>query len=289
MPARSLPLRGLGTARRIGGVDPWTVVGPVRRGRAARRRGTLLAALLLVIAAPLGAQIDIETLRREEPPAGTSGSLGGDLTVRTGNVDFVAIGLSARMSVVGDRVTTLVVGDGGIGFLDRDRFASSGLLHYRRTYRLRPWVSPEWYGQANYDRAQLLLLRALVGAGVRTAVARGPWGALGAGTAVMLEHERLELPDSAAHPPRTTVARSSTFLALRLVPGEQIVITSTSYVQPRFADPGDVRVLESFRLASPIGEALSLTVSFDLRFDARPPDGIARLDTTLRTGVTYTY
>jgi len=260
------------------------------RGRPALRAAVLLAMVGLQLpVSALHAQVNIEALRRNDPPPGRSGSFGGDLTVRTGNVDFVQVGLSGRHYIVSDAHTTLVVGDGGIGLLGRSRFASSGLIHYRRTYRYRAYLSPEWYGQVNYDRAQLLRFRTVAGAGIRTAVAQGGWGQFGAGTALMLEHERLALPDTAVHPQRTTVVRSSSFLTLRLVPGEQIVLTSTTYAQPALADFGDLRLLESFRLASPIGELLSLTVSFDLRFDSEPPDGIARLDTTLRTGLTYTY
>lgn len=235
------------------------------------------------------AQVNIEALRRDDPPLGRSGSFGGDFTMRTGNVDFVQLGFSGRHYVVSEDLTTLIVGNGGIGLLGRSRFASSGLLHYRRTYRWHDWISPEWYGQANYDRAQLLRFRLVGGAGLRTAVARGPWGQFGAGTALMLEHERLALSDSALHPRQTMVVRSSSFLTLRVTSGEGFVLTSTTYVQPDIQVFRDVRLLENLRLASSITESVALTVSFNVRYDSRPPDGIARVDTVLRTGVTYTY
>lgn len=253
----------------------------------------LRVALLVLVALPLpsraSAQINVEALRRDDPPPGYSGTLGGDLTVRTGNVDFVQLGLEARLYHVTERVTTLMVADGGLGFLRSSRFASSGLAHYRQTYAYRPYLSPEWYAQLNYDRSQQLTFRALVGAGGRTEFASGDWGEFGAGSALMFEHERLSLPDTAFHPPRTTTMRWSNFLTLRVVPSETLVITSTTYAQPEFGDPGDIRVLENFRLATSVTDALSLTVSFSLRYDSVPPDGIAPLDTTLRTGVTYTY
>jgi hypothetical protein len=237
----------------------------------------------------LSAQVNIEALRPAGLPEGRSGSFTGNLTVRTGNVDFVQIDFAGRHNVVGERITTLLVLDGGIGLLGRSRFASSGLFHWRQTLRLREWLSPEWYAQVNYDRAQLLRFRMLGGTGVRGTLTEGAWGEVGAGTAVMLEHERLALPDSAVHPQRTTVVRSSTFLTVRAAANDNFVVTSTTYVQPEFRNPGDVRVLENLRLASSITESLALSVSFDLRFDSDPPDGISRLDTTLRTGVTYTY
>jgi hypothetical protein len=235
------------------------------------------------------AQVNVEALRSEDPPEGRSGTFGGDLSVKTGNVDFVQLGLSTRLNHVSPRATQLLVADGGFGFLSRSRFASSGLLHYRVTYNAWHGIQPEWYGQLNYERPQLLDLRAVAGAGARTSFAGGAWGRFGAGSSLTLEHERLALPDTARHPRRTTTLRWSNFLTLRVVPSETMVITSTSYLQPEFRNPADVRVLENLRLRASVTETLALVVAFDLRYDSRPPDGIARLDTSLRTGLTYQY
>ncbi|MDH3271838.1 MAG: DUF481 domain-containing protein [Gemmatimonadota bacterium] len=255
-----------------------------------RTRYLLLAAFSIHLLPSLAAaQIDIESQRGDDLPVGISGTMGGDLTVRTGNVDFVQVGLQARLYDVRESVTTLLVGDGGFGFLGSSRFASEGLAHLRQTYPFRRYLSPEWYTQINYDRSQLLTFRALLGGGARTFFASGSWGDFGAGSALMFEHERLSLPDSASHPDRTTTLRWSNFLTLRVVPTPGLVVTSTTYAQPEFANPGDVRVLGNVRLATAVTEALSLTVSFNLRYDSDPPDGIAALDTTLRTGVTYSY
>ena len=234
-------------------------------------------------------QINVEALRSDDPPIGHSGSFGGDFSIRTGNVDFVALDFRARLYTVSDTETRLLVGNGGVGFIDRSRFASSGLLHYRRTYtRVSQYFSPEWYGQVNYDRSQLLTFRGVGGGGGRTSFARGEWGNFGAGSALMLEYERLSLPDLALHPEETMTIRWSNFLTLRVVPTENLVITSTTYIQPAVGDFGDRRTLENLQIAATITDNLSLTISFDLRHDTGPPDGISALDTRLRTGVTYT-
>jgi hypothetical protein len=253
--------------------------------------GALLGLTLAFLAqTPVAAQVNIESLRREDPPPGLSGSLGGDLTITTGNVDFVQMNANGRLTHVRGDLTTLMIGEGGVGFLGKNRFASSGLLHLRQTRWMRPWLAPEWYAQTNYDRPQRLEFRGLVGAGVRTEFARGGWGRFGAGTSLMLEHERLTLPDSALDDARTTTLRNSTFVTLWVVPGETVVITSTTYIQPAIRNAsGDTRVLENLRVSTSVTDRLDLTVTFDLRYDSGPPDGIDALDTRLRTGVTYTY
>jgi hypothetical protein len=253
-------------------------------------RTLLLAALLLALHAPLSAQINIESLRRDDAPEGLSGSLGGDLNITTGNVDFVSVNLNARLTRVQGTLTELLVGQGGLGFLGRNRFATSGLVHYRQTYRLTEWIGPEWYAQTDYDRSLLLDLRVLVGSGARLDFARGSWGRFGAGVSLMLEHEQMDLPPTAVHPTRTTEIRNSTFVSLRIVPGEHLVVSSTTYLQPALSDVAeDLRVLENLRIATSLTDRLALTVTFDLRYDSDPPDGISSLDTRTRMGVTFTY
>ncbi len=249
----------------------------------------LVAALPSTLPMPVSAQVNVEALRQEEPPLGRSGTFGGNLTVRTGNVDLVQVDLNARLYRVTESVTRLIVGSGGLGLQGGDRFASSGLVHYRETYRYNDLISPEWYGQLNYDRPQLLDFRFVTGGGARTSFASGEWGQFGMGAALFFEHERLDLPDDAVHDNETTNIRGSYFLTLRLVPSENLVITSTTYLQPIIGNWGDLRTLANLRLATSITDELDLTVSFDLRYDSRPPDEISALDTRLRTGIRYAY
>ncbi len=265
----------------------------------ARRTGliltTVVVAVLVAIAVGLApekvsAQVNVESLRPDDLPFGRSGTISGDLAARSGNVDFIALDLSARLYDVREGSTRLMVGSGGVGFLDKSRFASAGLLHYRVTYtNLHPDISPEWFGQINYDRPLLLNFRMVGGGGIYGGFDDGSWGDFGGGSALMLEQEWLSLPDTAAHPDQTLALRWSNYLSLRILVSETTVITSTSYIQPELGAFGDFRVLENFRLATKITDELALTVSFDLRYDSRPPDGLDALDARLRTGITYSY
>ena len=97
------------------------------------------------------------------------------------------------------------------------------------------------------------------------------------GVSLMVEHERLDLPDVAIHDDQTTTIRWSYFVTLRLVPNENLVITSTTYLQPKFDTLGDLRTLENLRVAVSVTDELDLTISFDLRYDSRPPDLISDL------------
>jgi len=254
--------------------------------RWARLTGVLLPAFVLASfgALPAAAQVNIEALRRDTLPPGFSATLGADFSARTGNVDLVQLRIVGRSDFIAGRTTVFLVGNTAVGLLSSTRFLSTGLLHLRQSYAVRPWLLSESFAQVNYDRARLLELRDLVGAGVRARLANNARARVWVATGVMFEHERLDLPAGAVHPARVSVLRSSSYGALRVRPAGNLVLASTTYVQPRFDHPEDVRVLEDFALSVAVSRAFTITVSFDLHYDSRPPDDIASLDTTLLSG-----
>jgi Protein of unknown function, DUF481 len=253
-----------------------------------------MAALLPMVAivrfaVPAAAQVNIEAMRRDTLPPGFSTTIGADFAARTGNVDLVQLGIVGRADFIARRTTVFLVGNTNIGLLDSTRFLSAGLLHLRQSYAVRPWLRPESFAQINYDHSRLLRVRGLVGAGVRVRLANSAHARVWAATGVMFEHERLDLPDSAVHPARVSVLRSSSYAALRLRAASNLVIASTTYVQPRVDRPEDVRVLENFALSVLVSRAFTIALSFDLRYDSRPPDGIESLDTALQSGIRVTF
>ena len=70
---------------------------------------TLPITLPATLPIPASAQVNVEALRQEDPPLGRSGTFGGDLTVRTGNVQLVQLNLNARLYKVTETVTRLIV------------------------------------------------------------------------------------------------------------------------------------------------------------------------------------
>jgi putative salt-induced outer membrane protein YdiY len=258
----------------------------VRERRARSRSLFLITACVLAPILPTAAQVNIEALRRDTAGPGFSGTLGAELAVQTGNTELVNLGIRGRTDYRGGRLTTFLVGEATLGLLKGRQFTSTGLAHFRQAYALQPRLEPEWYAQVNYDKPRLIDRRALLGAGFRFRIGQRQGIRLWTGTGLMLEHEQLGLPSSATHPAETTVIRSSNYLSLRLTGGETFLLTSTTYLQPMIAEPGDVRILENLALVVGITSGVGLTVRFDLRYDSRPPDTIRSLDTSLLTGVT---
>ena len=105
------------------------------------------------------------------------------------------------------------------------------------------------------------------------------------GSGYMFEYERLELPDTASHPRTASVHRWSSYLTSRLSAGARTTVVATVYGQPRFDEIADFRILSDVSLAVSITRTLSLSISFELRYDSRPPDDVVSLDTQLTNGI----
>lgn len=236
-----------------------------------------------------GAQVNIESLRPGGDALGWSGTAALELSVRTGNVEIAQFTLTGRVNRVGPRAHSFLIASGDLGFQAGERFSNASLVHLRHAYAVSPRFQPEAYVQLNYNKPQRLDLRWLAGAGLRLGVHHDARRLVWFGTGAMFEHERIDLDPPAVHPRRTSVVRWSSYLAARFTFPREVVLTATSYLQPRIDAFRDTRNLTKLDLAVPLSERVGLTVSYDLRYDSRPPDGVTSLDTALKTGVSAAF
>lgn len=234
-------------------------------------------------------QVNIEALRSAATDTGFSGTVGLNLVLRTGNVELLQLDVDGRVDYTTSHSTTFLLGRGGIGLLGSDRFSNAGLIHLRHGRDLSHFVFPEAFAQWNYDEKRLLDFRALMGGGIRLGIVQRDDIGLWIGVGYMYEHERLDLPPAAVHPTTTSVHRASNYVVVRVAGGSQFVLASTSYIQPKLDELGDIRLLSDLDLAVTISRRLSLLVRVDMRYDSRPPDEIARLDTSLKNGLSLAF
>jgi hypothetical protein len=233
----------------------------------------VVALLLLALTAPLQAQVNIETYRgRQGITGGARFSLSSDL----GNVDVVNSDGAGYITVNAKNSVFLGVFKGGVGFLGGKSFANSGVLHLRWTFVANPRYQPELFAQADYAKPRRLDDRALAGAGLRFNAYEAEKSSLSFGSALMWEHEGLDLVPGDQHPATTDLVRWSTYVNLSLQ--GKIGFATTAYVQPALSDPGDVRVLGTAELSTPIIGPLRQTTSVDFRIDSAPPQGVEKED-----------
>ncbi len=250
-------------------------------------RNTLMAAALLTASfgAPAAAQINIERLRLEDDRQGLIGSVSVAVNFQTGNTEKRRGDGKVRLDLQRPESHSFLVLNGDFDWTAGANVSNKGLAHVRHIHQPGARVSPEAFGQINYDKARSLDLRALVGAGAQVVLTERDRGRASLGLAYMFEREELDLPPGSTHPGETSHHRVSSFLALSFEPRPGLALASTSYVQPRLDAFSDVRVLSQSQLAVQLLGPLSLDLTLNLAYDADPPDEIESLDVSLRTGV----
>lgn len=263
------------------------------------RAGALVAAAAcLPLIAPLDAAaqiVNVQPLLGTAESEGLGGEAAGSLDWKTGNI---------RMLVVGGRGTVrLTRGPSHVFLLMSGRYVSAGgkdferhvMEHLRFRRDLAGWLGVEGFTQHEFNQFRRLRLRGLLGAGPRVSLQAGRALHAAMGTAYMLEHERLDwaldgqgaLLDDAGE--RATNHRWSSYLSLNAVAGQRFQFTQTVYVQPRFDDLGDLRLLGEAAVRVWVVSRFSLSLSALLAWDRRPPLEVEPFDTAVLLSLEWAF
>ena len=234
--------------------------------------------LLLLCACQVQAQVNIENYRGKK---GMTGDANYSLNSDIGNVDVVNTGGAGNITINTENTTILGVYKGGIGFQGGKRFANNGVLHLRYTWSGYPVYQPEGFFQGDYARSRKLDWRTLVGAGMRFNIRREEKWSFSVGNSIMWEREHLDLSSTDPHPDFTSEVRSSNYINLYLQ--DRITLSTTAYYQFILTDPGDVRILGTTELTTPIIGPFHQKTSMDFRTDTDPPLGVKKTDVKLST------
>ena len=202
---------------------------------------------------------------------------------REGNTAVRLLRLSGNGSYRTDASLVLFLARGEIGEKRGERFASAVFEHVRYRHRLAPHWQVEGFVQHEYDEFRRLSLRALVGTGLRFEWRFGERGLVAVGTAAMAELERLRDGEPEDAGGTAFAPRSSSYLSVEVALDERVELKETLFVQPRFDDPRDVRILNETTLSVRVRRRVTLPTSFTVRHDSEPPEGVKSTDTALRT------
>jgi len=234
--------------------------------------------LLLLFGSSVQAQVNIENYRGKK---GVTGALRFSLSSDLGNVDVVSSDGAGHITANTSKGIFLGVFKGGVGFLGGKRFANSGVLHLRWTGIARGRYQPELFVQGDYAKSRRLDRRTLAGAGFRFSAYETESFTLAVGSAMMRERETLNLLPTDRHTASTELTRWSNYINLSL--NGRIDFATTAYIQPALGDMGDMRILGTAELVTPIIGPLQQTTSVNFRIDSAPPLGVEKEDFKLGT------
>lgn len=248
------------------------------------------AALLFSVsfAYPASGQINTEKLRSFDVD-GFATTLGGDVSLESGNADLFEIGVRSRFDARQGRHYGFLTGEVRYGEEDGQTFRDRSFAHLRYTYRVLPWLVPETFTQVQDDGFKLLQLRVLYGLGVRLRYIDTDRIKVFQGTTPMYEYENLDGSRVVEHPTTVSTVRWSNYVNVRLRISDTTYLINTVYVQPVVGDAADYRVLDEASLGIKITKHVLLRVAFVLNYDSEPPDNVEGLDIALRNGLEVTF
>ncbi len=239
---------------------------------------------LLLLAANVVAQVNVEDQRLERKKTGFSGSVSLSVELERGNSELTEIGFQPQFVYRYFSSQWFMLNSYSFVETRESSVINEGFSHLRYNYDLTPIVVLEALTQVQYNREQDLRDRILLGAGLRfELIKRAPFN-LAIGVTGMYEYEELEASRDIIRTPR-----NSDYVAVRWRANERVSISNTVYVQPAFDDISDIRVLDNFALTAGLSNWLALTLAVEYRYDSEPPDGIREYDLSLKNGLTVKF
>lgn len=259
------------------------------------RAGFRWAVWVLIVSTSVGsrAQVNVETLKKDPFQPGWGAIFESSFAVSAGNVNVVDLGGSAKVQHqtvfapddtaedaapwVQNRLS--IISNLRFAQNNGEPFISQGFGFLRLTHMWTHRFGSDFFSQAQFNKFLRLQERLLLGAGVRFEIIHTlPWQ-LSAGTAYMLEHEKINVEPGAPDDPNRLSHRSANYVTARTIQLDgQIMIQNTFYLQPRFDAPSDFRLLDELELAVKLTGLLSIGLTTNFLFNSAPPTGVQKSD-----------
>jgi hypothetical protein len=255
------------------------------RRRPVSRPVPLLLALAVVASSPsASAQIsNVQPLLAKEAEPGASGALEGSLDWRTGNVSLLIFSGSLITRYRRGRHLLFFLARGDETLSAGDRILFKHLEHLRYRVDVVGPVQMEVFGQVEQDQARRVWPRALGGGGPRLTLIGSENLDLAVAAAYMLEYQHIRATGQADDGNDELAHRLSSYVVLTVRASSILKLGETFYVQPRFDDASDLRLLSETELLVAITDHLALKSALYVAYDSSPPLGIHHLDTGLKT------
>jgi len=223
-------------------------------------------------------QVNVEVVRGDANRQGISGRVEANVTGNTGNTEGVIAGGSGRLQYRRRKHLVFFHAAGGYTRLNHSTSVERFLFHARYNYEIAPWVWLEAFGQVEHDAFRRLTNRELLGAGWRFRLVETEAIDLFYGTSYMSESENVNLADSDPHQSLTLAHRWNHYLTFSASLSQRLDTGFTAYVQPRFDQFSDYRILHESFFEVGISDVVSTRLSTWMRYDSDPPQDVKKAD-----------
>jgi hypothetical protein len=249
---------------------------------------TLRILLLLfgIIGQLATAQINTEALRKNLDEEGLQGQLSFDLSLNSGNSEYLKLKLSPRIDYFFTPFSAFLVGSYQRGIQADKVFINKGFLHARFMRDLFRQHQVEFFIQKEFNDFIKLNDRDLIGSGLRFQIInvnddqRTVHFFLGSG--LMWEHEVLVL---SADNLEETQLRSTNYISVNWKENERFHLIAIAYFQQSLERGTDYRVLSDTSLIFKLTDNVVFRVSLNYRLDNEPPVDVKKYDLELSNGL----
>ncbi len=247
---------------------------------------TILIATLWLISIGASAQIiNIEKKRLGSVENGWHGNIDFHFKYTNNTRKIWEFGNRAAFQYHKDKNNYLFITDLKLIRKDHEDLINKGYGHFRYNHLFKDSgnVSLEGFAQVQYNGVQKIKFRSLNGAGLRMKVLGNDTINLNFGTAAMFEHEENTLESV------TQDIRSSNYLSFNWKISAKLGFKTINYFQPLFRQPDDYRFSNESSLSLSLTQKLSLTVTYNVLYDAYPVEGVPNTITSIHNALRFKF
>ncbi|MEO8877933.1 MAG: DUF481 domain-containing protein [Polyangiaceae bacterium] len=245
--------------------------------------------LLLAHSVVARAQVNTEPLRKKLKTKGWSFTLQGSLDAREGNTQGVDASTAGGVGFATGRHLGFIFGSAELARFNGVTSIDNSFVHARYNYEFLSWLWGEAFAQLQSDEFQRILLRDLVGLGPRFGAYQSKSLDVFVGTGWMVEHDAINAIPGSGDRTEFNAHRWNNYVSANYELDTRVSFASTLYVQPRWNDFSDCRVLESSALIFKITTALAASIVGTYHYDSSPPTGVKTTDVDVKNVLSVTY
>ncbi len=215
---------------------------------------------------------------------GWFGNAGINFTTTKTTKSYLSFGINTGIQLKTRNSIFLLLTDFGVVNAGGQQYVNNGFAHLRFNSRVSKVIRWEVFTQVQYNSLTKVHVRELAGTGPRIKLtpyenAKFYWG-----VAYMFEYEEVTDPAEIHRDNRL-----SSYFSFTLKPQDNVTFISTTYVQPLIRNFSDYRLLNEDVLSLAITGNLSFNVSFQVSYDAAPPEGVPTVTYKSVNGLTYEF
>jgi hypothetical protein len=249
-----------------------------KRNQKSAKSLAIIAALL--IGATLSGQVNTESMRRKaEKPI--SGEISLTYSITAGNSQLISYGIAPGFAWKKNRHHLFMLNNYQQVKSGDNSIINKGFSHLRYNMEALPRLVGEFFGQIEYNRAQLLDRRFLIGAGIRIPF-DGENFSQAIGFTPMWEYEDADTLGI------SKIIRLSSYWSLRWN-SETVNFSNTLYAQPDVKNVSDLRLLAEGKITVKWTKSLSFSTSWRYRYDSEPLTTLKNYDMELKNGLEFQF